>query len=109
VLLAWCAPVSNGGSAITGYQVYLARVGGSQLLTDVGAATLSYVHTNGTVGTTYTYYVVASNAIGAGANSSQVSATPQAANADNTMLYVGIGIAVIAVIAIAVVLVRKKK
>ncbi|MEI6796179.1 MAG: hypothetical protein WCK39_04875, partial [Methanomassiliicoccales archaeon] len=89
-------------------KVYLALAGGSQLLTSVNASTLSYAHTNGTAGTAYTYYVVATNAVGAGANSSQVSATPQSAAVDNTMLYVGIAIAIIAVIAIAVVLMRKK-
>jgi hypothetical protein len=109
VSLSWSAPLNDGGSAITGYQVYIVLAGGSQLLANVSAATLSYVHTNGTAGTTYTYYVTASNAIGAGAGSSQVSGTPQAGNSDNTTLYVGIAIVVIAIIALAIVFMRGKK
>ncbi|MEI6796035.1 MAG: leucine-rich repeat protein [Methanomassiliicoccales archaeon] len=109
VTISWQAPNNDGGNAIAGYNVYRALAGGSEVLTTVGAGTLSYVDTKGTVGTTYTYYIVASNAAGAGANSSQVSATPQSAAVDNTMLYVGVVIAIIAVIAIAVVLMRRKK
>ncbi|MEI6796957.1 MAG: fibronectin type III domain-containing protein, partial [Methanomassiliicoccales archaeon] len=99
VTLTWQAPAYNGGSAISGYKVYLALAGGSQLLSNLSAATFTYEHTNGTAGTSYTYYVVASNAVGAGPNSSQVSATPQSA-VDNTMLYVGIAIVAIAIVVV---------
>ncbi|MEI6795230.1 MAG: fibronectin type III domain-containing protein [Methanomassiliicoccales archaeon] len=109
VTITWTAPSSTGGSALTGYKVYRQLAGGAELLGTVGASTLSYADTTGTAGTTYFYYVVATNSIGSGPNSDPVSAAPQAANADNTMLYVGIAIAAIAVIAIVVVLMRRKK
>ena len=110
VTLTWAAPATSGGSAITGYKVYLALLGGAVNIANVSGSTLSYVDSTGTSGTTYTYYVVAVNAVGSGAVSGQASASPQAASAaDNTMLYVGIAIAIIVVIAIVVMLMRRKK
>jgi hypothetical protein len=110
VTITWAAPSSSGGSAITGYKVYLSLIGGAVNIGNVSGSTLSYVDSTGTAGTTYNYYVVAVNGVGAGANSAQVSAAPQAASStDNTMLYAGIAIAVIVVIAIVVMLMRRKK
>jgi fibronectin type 3 domain-containing protein len=110
VTISWTAPSDDGGSPITGYKVYRQLAGGSELLTTVGASTLSYADTTGTAGTTYTYYVVAVNAVGSGSASTSVSAAPQSnTSSDNTMLYVGIAVAVIAIIAIAALLMRKKK
>jgi titin len=110
VTVSWTAPSSTGGSPITGYKVYLQLDGGSRLLGNVSGSTLSYVDTTGTTGTTYTYYVVAVNAIGSGTASTTASAAPQSnTSTDNTMLYVGILIAIIVVIAIVALLMRKKK
>jgi hypothetical protein len=76
VNLTWTAP-SDGGSAITSYKVYRGTVsGGETLLTTLGNVT-SYSDTAVTNGTTYYYRVSAVNAVGEGAQSNEVSATPQ--------------------------------
>ena len=76
VALAWNAPASNGGSAITHYKVYRGTsAGGESLLTTLGVVT-SYNNTGLTNGTTYYYKVVAQNAVGDGPMSNEMSATP---------------------------------
>jgi len=116
VTLTWQAPADDGGSDITGYKIYRGPVEGTaSLIGTVGAGILTYEDTTGTVGATYSYHVVATNANGAGAESAIVNAASQEdggddGGTDNTMLY--IGIAVVALIAIAVVaflLMRPKK
>ena len=78
VSLAWTAPVSNGGSAITGYKVYRSTSsGGETLLATLGVVT-GYLNSGLTNGVTYYYKVSALNAIGEGALSAERSATPVA-------------------------------
>ncbi|MEI6796180.1 MAG: fibronectin type III domain-containing protein [Methanomassiliicoccales archaeon] len=108
ITISWQAPASTGGSALTAYKVYLDLAGGSLERAVVSASILSYQDNNVSAGNTYLYHVVAVNAVGEGAASAQVQATPQSAAVDNTMLYVGIAIAVIVVIALVVVLMRRK-
>ncbi len=74
VTLSWSAPDSNGGSAITKYQV--SRDNGTSW-TDVDKDILTYTFTGLTNGTPYTFLVRAVNIIGAGPAAS-VTATPQA-------------------------------
>ena len=58
------APASDGGSAITGYNIYRGTAsGGETLLTQVGNVT-SYTDASVTNGTTYYYKVSAVNAVG---------------------------------------------
>jgi hypothetical protein len=77
--LSWTAPASNGGSAITGYQIERSLVGSpysfSQLSLPAAGDTSS---TDNAVsqGNTYYYRLRACNAIGCGAWSSVVSASP---------------------------------
>jgi len=78
VNLTWQPPADSGGSPITNYTVYRGTLpdGETQLAT-IGNF-LIYNDTGLTNGQTYYYIVAAMNAIGKGANSSEVSATPAA-------------------------------
>jgi fibronectin type 3 domain-containing protein len=76
VALAWSAPSSNGGSAITGYKVYRGTSSGSEtLLTTLGNVT-SWTDNGAANGTTYYYKVTAVNSVGESAASNELSATP---------------------------------
>ena len=82
VTLQWSAPVSDGGSAITGYNIYRGTAsGGETLLTQVGNVT-SYTDTSVTNGATYYYKVSAVNAVGESALSNELSASPLNPRAD---------------------------
>ena len=76
VALAWSAPASNGGAAVTGYVVYRGTsAGGETLLATVGNVS-SYTDTKAVNGTTYFYKVSAVNSAGEGGKSNELSATP---------------------------------
>jgi len=73
VTLKWNAPSSNGGSAVTGYDVYR---NGTEIATNI--ASTSYTDTGLTNGDTDTYQVTAVNAVGQSQPSNSASATPAA-------------------------------
>ncbi len=78
--LDWDAPDSNGGSAITGYDLQVSTDGGttwSQTVT-LTADQTSHRHTGREAGETYNYRVRARNAAGTGSWTSAVSATTAA-------------------------------
>jgi titin len=108
VTLTWQAPAYDGGSAITGYNVYRkAGDGPFDLLIAVASGFTTYVDATGAAGTTYSYYVTAVNAAGEGENSTLASAMLPS---DDTLVYVGAGVVgVSAVAALAYYLVRRKK
>jgi hypothetical protein len=114
VTLTWQAPADDGGSDVTGYQIYRRQgEGATSQIGTVGAGTLTYVDTTGNAGTTYSYFVLATNANGAGAQSATVNAAPQepsdGGGTDNTLLYVGIAVvAIIAIGAIAFLMMRRR-
>jgi fibronectin type 3 domain-containing protein len=79
VALAWSAPTSTGGGAITNYRVYRATASGAEtLVTTLGNVT-GYTDTGLTAGVTYYYQVTAVNTTGESARSNEVSATTTAA------------------------------
>ena len=76
--LAWTAPASTGGSAITGYNIEVSPNGTSgwtDQVANTGNANTTYAHTGLTAGTTRHYRVSAINANGTGVPSNVDSAT----------------------------------
>jgi fibronectin type 3 domain-containing protein len=74
IALTWTAPTNNGGSPITGYEIWRGTAAGTETkLAAIGTAT-SYKDTSTTKGTTYWYYIVAVNLVGPGSASLEVSA-----------------------------------
>ena len=76
VALTW-RPGSNGGSAITGYLVYRSTKWGAEVFYAAAGCTTTtctYNDTGTSAGVTYYYKVAATNAIGTGTLSGQVSA-----------------------------------
>ena len=76
--LTWAAPSSDGGSAVTHYEIYRGTSSGSQSwVAEVGNAPLSFHDIGLANGTTYYYTVSAKNAVGEGPQSAEASAKPQ--------------------------------
>lgn len=77
ITLNWTAPASSGTSPVTSYEVFrfTPTTAATQIATVTAPAT-TYVDTNVTAGTTYSYYVEAVNAFGTSVPSNVVSITP---------------------------------
>ena len=79
--LAWNAPSSDGGSAITGYKIEVSSDGGTSwtdLVANTGGIGTTYEHAGLTAGTTRHYRVSAINAKGTSTPSGTASATTPA-------------------------------
>lgn len=75
--LSWTPPSSDGGGAITGYNVYRKIGAGSEAyLASTDGSTTFCVDSNLTNGAQYTYRVAAVNAAGEGTMSNAVTVTP---------------------------------
>jgi fibronectin type 3 domain-containing protein len=75
ITVSWTQPLYNGGTPITGYEIYRGTTSnGETYLASVGSSIRSYVDSAVVAGTTYYYKVRAVNAVGPGSYSSEVSA-----------------------------------
>src|SRR5262249_38727081 len=81
VSLSWTAPASDGGSSVTGYNVYRGTSAGNETLLDAVGNVTSYTDPTVSGGGTYFYEVSALNEAGEGAPSNERSATVPAATA----------------------------
>ncbi len=75
-ILTWLSPIDDGGSPITHYSVYRGLTSGGETYLTTPGNVLTYEDSGLTNGMTYHYQVTASNAMGEGAKSSEVSVTP---------------------------------
>ncbi len=78
ITLAWSAPASTGGSAITGYHVYLANYASFVGAKEYTTSSRSFSVTDVLDGSTYYLKVTAVNSAGEGPASATVQATPEA-------------------------------
>jgi len=74
--LAWTAPSSDGGAAITGYVIEYTPSGGSATTVSTGVTSPSFTLSGLTNGTAHSIRVAAVNSVGQGSYSSAVSVTP---------------------------------
>jgi surface protein len=76
VTLTWMAPSDNGGSAITNYRIFMGTSTGAETVLATVGNVATYTATGLTPGQAYYFKVAAINAVGTGANSSEVKSTP---------------------------------
>jgi hypothetical protein len=74
--LAWLAPASDGGAAVSSYQVWRGTASGSKALVATLGNVLSYADLGVTNGVTYYYAVRAGNSAGTSSDSNEAVATP---------------------------------
>lgn len=75
--LSWSPPLSDGGSAITNYELYRGTAPGAESWVAELGNVNAYTDGGLTNGTTYYYTVSAKNGVGEGPASDEASATPQ--------------------------------
>ncbi len=74
--LSWTPPATDGGSPITGYNVYRSDTSGGELTMVGTTSSLNYNDTTVTNGFTYYYVLTAFNALSEGVQSSETSLSP---------------------------------
>lgn len=73
VALARAAPASDGGAAVTGYQIYRGASAGAETLYATVSNVTKYKDTGASKGVTYFYKIVAINSMGSGPFSNEAS------------------------------------
>jgi titin len=81
ILLSWIPPASNGGSAITGYKIYLGNAPGSVSLYVTEGNATNFTAVDLVNNQTYYFEISAVNGVGEGALSIEISATPVSSTA----------------------------
>ena len=78
MVLSWAVPATDGGSPITGYDVYRGTSPGGESGTPLATNVVDhgFTDTSAVNGTTYYYTVAAVNAVGLSPQSGEASATP---------------------------------
>jgi len=76
VHLTWDPPATDGGTPVTGFQVYRSTAPGAEKPIATIGDTTDWSDTTVSNGTTYYYKVAAVNSVGAGTLSAEVTATP---------------------------------
>jgi len=116
IVLTWVVPISDGSSPITSYTVYRGSTSGGETLLVTLGNVLIYTDTGLTNGQTYYYKVTASNGIGEGPDSIEVSAEPISENPDDgksileeTWFWLVIAVVVIVIVAGSVLILRKRR
>ncbi len=80
ITLSWSAPASNGGSAITNYNVYKGTSSGQEIFVVQLGNVLTYTDTSVTNEVMYYYQVTAVNSVGESAKSNEASANVEKPN-----------------------------
>lgn len=74
IVVQWESPSSDGGAAVTAYNVYRGTASGSESLVQTLGSALSYSDGSGVCGSTYFYRISATNIVGESPQSSEVQA-----------------------------------
>jgi PKD repeat protein len=109
IKLSWSVPNFDGGSPITGYNIYRGNSSGSETLLRTVGNVRTYIDLNVTKNHTYFYKVSAINSVGEGTKSNEDSVTLAMGMSDNTFLFGIMLLALIFIIFIVIIIVNISK